>query len=86
MKRREFITLVGSGIAAWPLTARAQQPDQVRRIGVLFSVSESDPEGQAWLSAFREGASAARLDGWPQHPARLSLGVTARSGDATTSG
>jgi ABC-type uncharacterized transport system substrate-binding protein len=54
VRRRDFITLVG-GAATWPLTARAQQPDRVRRIGVLFSVSESDPEGQAWLSTFREG-------------------------------
>ena len=54
MKRREFITLAATA-ATWPLAARAQQLDRVRRIGVLFSVSESDPEGQAWLSAFREG-------------------------------
>ena len=48
MKRREFITLV-SGAAAWPLAARAQQPERVRRIGFLSVVAESDPEIQAGI-------------------------------------
>jgi putative tryptophan/tyrosine transport system substrate-binding protein len=51
--RRKFITLVGAA-AAWPLVARAQS-DRVRRIGVLMAYAESDPEGQAWVAAFREG-------------------------------
>jgi putative tryptophan/tyrosine transport system substrate-binding protein len=54
MKRREFITLVG-GAAAWPLAARAQQPDRVRRIGALMGFAESDSEAQAFIAAFREG-------------------------------
>ena len=54
MRRREFITLLG-GAAAWPLTARAQQPDRVRRIGVLMGFAESDPEARAFFAAFREG-------------------------------
>jgi ABC-type uncharacterized transport system substrate-binding protein len=52
-KRREFIALLG-GAAAWPLAARAQQLDRVRRIGVLMGYAESDPEAQAWVAAFRD--------------------------------
>jgi ABC-type uncharacterized transport system substrate-binding protein len=54
LKRREFITLLGSA-AAWPLAARAQQPERMRRIGVLMTLLESDPEAQAFVAAFREG-------------------------------
>ena len=55
MKRREFITLLGSAAAAWPLAARAQQSGRARRIGLLMSYLESDPQAQAWYAAFREG-------------------------------
>jgi putative tryptophan/tyrosine transport system substrate-binding protein len=51
MKRREFISLVG-GAAAWPLTARAQPGERMRRVGVLMSRAEDDPEGQAQVAAF----------------------------------
>jgi len=53
MKRREFITLLGTTVAFWPLAARAQQPDRRRLISVLMGFAESDPDAQSWVAAFR---------------------------------
>jgi putative ABC transport system substrate-binding protein len=55
MKRREFITLLG-GAAAWPpLAAHAEQPERMRRIGVLMNLAADDPQGQARIAAFVQG-------------------------------
>jgi putative tryptophan/tyrosine transport system substrate-binding protein len=55
VKRREFITLFAGSAAAWPLAARAQQPERMRRIGVLSPLAEDDPEMTARLAGFRQG-------------------------------
>ena len=55
MRRREFISLLGGAVAAWSLAARAQQPDRMRRIGVLMGFAENDSRAQAYLAAFRDG-------------------------------
>jgi putative tryptophan/tyrosine transport system substrate-binding protein len=61
MKRREFMILLGC-VAGWPLAARAQQPDRVRRVGVLMGISD-DLEGQARIAVFRQALQAL---GWTE--------------------
>ena len=55
MRRREFVTLVCSAAAAWPIAGRAQQPDRMRRIGVLMASTADDPDFQARIMAFLQG-------------------------------
>jgi putative ABC transport system substrate-binding protein len=63
MKRRDFITLLGGAAAAWPLAARAQQPERIRRLGILMAIAENDPEGQQRVAAFVQGL---RELGWTE--------------------
>jgi putative ABC transport system substrate-binding protein len=77
MRRRDFITLIG-GAAAWPLTARAQQPERMRRVGVLLNFTEDDPEAQVQNLAFLQGLQQL---GWTDgHNVRIDTRWTA--GDA----
>jgi putative ABC transport system substrate-binding protein len=55
MQRRNFIRLLGGAALAWPLVARAQQSDRVRRIGVLLAATADDPDYQARIAAFQQG-------------------------------
>src|SRR3954447_25776983 len=61
MKRRVFITLLGGAAATWPLAARAQQAERMRRIGVLMYTTPDEPESQARITALAQGLQDA---GW----------------------
>jgi putative tryptophan/tyrosine transport system substrate-binding protein len=77
MRRREFITLIGSASVAWSLAARAQEPK--RRIGMLMSLSENDPEGESRVRAFVDGLQQL---GWTDgHNVRIDIRWAGNPGD-----
>jgi putative ABC transport system substrate-binding protein len=78
MRRRRFIALVGAAAATWPLAVRAQQPEHIRRIGVLTNLAENDSEGQARNAAFLQGLQQL---GWSEGR-NLRVEYRATGGDA----
>src|SRR5436190_22779413 len=76
--RREFITLLGGAAAAWPLVARAQQREQVRRIGVLMNFAADDSESQHRVTAFVQGLGQV---GWTEGR-NVSIDTRWAAGDA----
>jgi hypothetical protein len=69
VNKREFITLLG-GAAAWPLSARAQQGERVRRVGVLMNLAADDPEASGRVTAFAQGLQQL---GWTDGHRRRAL-------------
>jgi ABC-type uncharacterized transport system substrate-binding protein len=79
MRRREFVSLLGGAAVAWPLAAWAQQPEGMRRVGVLMGFAQDDPETQARLTGFRQGLAKR---GWTEgRNVRIDYRFAAGSGD-----
>jgi putative tryptophan/tyrosine transport system substrate-binding protein len=69
MRRRDFINAIAGAAAVWPVAGRAQQPEPMRRIGVLMGPAESDPQAQSEMAAFRQGL---QTHGWTGRNVRLA--------------
>jgi len=68
--RRRFISVLGGATVAWPLAARAQKPEQMRRVGMLMNMAEDNPEGQAFVAAFEQ---VLRQSGWTDRNVRIDI-------------
>jgi putative ABC transport system substrate-binding protein len=80
IRRREFIFTLGGAAVAWPVVARAQQGERVRRIGVLMPYAADDPEGQARIAAFLQGLQQL---GWEGRNVRIDYRYSAGDADRT---
>src|SRR5262245_31197875 len=78
MRRRQFLSLLGGAAASYPLAARAQQGERMRRVGVLMSTTADDVEGRARIAAFLQGL---RQAGWAA-PGNVQLDTRWGAGDA----
>ncbi len=79
MRRRKFITLLGGSATAWPFAVLAQQPERVRRVGVVIAYPENDPRAQAFVAAF---AQALGRFGWAEGK-NIRIGYRFAAGDPT---
>jgi putative ABC transport system substrate-binding protein len=68
--RRQFISVLGGTAVAWPLALRAQQPERMRRVGVLMNMAEDNPEGQVFVAEFEQ---AMRQSGWTAGNMRIDV-------------
>ena len=83
MRRRELITLLSGAAVAWPMTARAQQSDQIRRIGVMMAFAEDDPEASLRFTTLHEelrklGWTEGRNIRFEQHRSATDPGAISR--------
>jgi len=82
MRRRAFVTLLGGAAATWPLAARAQQAERVRRIGVLMNGAATETAPQSYLAAFVQGL---RQLGWVEGQ-NIQVDIRWNGGDVTLAG
>jgi putative tryptophan/tyrosine transport system substrate-binding protein len=75
MRRRKFIALLGSSAVVWPFVAKAQQPERMRRIGLLMNRAADNPEGQDRIAAFHQGLQVHHRTGYMLRASRESFSL-----------